>query len=93
MAGIGFQLRKLIGSGGLGQKVGALVSGLFIVAGPWMISVLSMIIMQWLMLGDSFAALPAFRIIIVYEYALSLSIFAGIHHHFTRIVETGRAHV
>lgn len=86
MAGIGFQLRKLIGSGGLGQKVGALVSGLFIVAGPWMISVLSMIIMQWLMLGDSFAALPAFRIIIVYEYALSLSIFAGIHHHFTRIV-------
>ncbi len=86
MAGIGFQLRKIIGKGGIGGTVGALVSGIFIVAGPWLISVLSMVILQAAFTRSTFAEVPIFQSTIVYCYAFSLSLFAGIHHHFTRIV-------
>jgi len=86
MAGIGFQLRKILGKGGIGGSVGAIVSGIFIVAGPWLISVISMVILQAAFSRSTFAEVPVFQSTIVYCYAFSLSLFAGIHHHFTRIV-------
>jgi uncharacterized membrane protein len=85
MAGIGFQLRKIIGSGGLGSVVGALVAGVFIVAGPWLISVLSMAILQVFFVRFSMQRIDAFQAGVVYSYAFSLGLFSGVHHHFTRI--------
>jgi len=86
MAGIGFQLRKILGKGGIGGSVGAIVSGIFIVAGPWLLSVISMVILQAAFSRSTFAEVQVFQSTIVYCYAFSLSLFAGIHHHFTRIV-------
>jgi len=86
MAGIGFQLRKVLGEGGLGGTVGAIVSGIFIVAGPWLISVLSMIVLQFAFSRFDVPGVPVFQATVVYCYAGSLSLFSGLHHHFTRIV-------
>lgn len=86
MAGIGFQLRKILGKGDLGSTVGALVSGVFIVAGPWLISVLAMAILQTLFSRYSVPRVEVFQVVIIYCYAFSLSLFAGIHHLFTRLV-------
>ncbi|MBU0928456.1 MAG: exopolysaccharide Pel transporter PelG [Spirochaetes bacterium] len=86
MAGIGFQLRKILGKGGLGGTVGAVVSGVFIVAGPWLISVVSMIALQFAFRTSSFSGVPVFQSTVVYGYACSLALFSGLHHHFTRIV-------
>lgn len=86
MAGIGFQLRKIIGKGDLGSTVGAVVSGIFIVAGPWLISIASMVIVQAAFARSGFSGIAQFQVIIVYCFALSLSLFSGLHHHFTRIV-------
>ena len=86
MAGIGFQLRKILGKGDLGSTVGALISGVFIVAGPWLISVLAMAILQTLFSRYSVPRVEVFQVVIIYCYAFSLSLFAGIHHLFTRLV-------
>ncbi len=85
MAGIGFQLRKVIGRGGIGQTVGALVSGVFVVAGPWLLSIVSMILLQGAFSRFAVAQVEIFQGFVVYCYAFSLSLFAGVHHHFTRL--------
>lgn len=85
MAGIGFQLRKIIGKGDLGSTVGAVVSGIFVVAGPWLISITSMVIVQAAFARTGFTGNEQFQASIVYCFAFSLSLFAGLHHHFTRI--------
>ncbi len=86
MAGIGFTLRKVIGKGSLGGTVGAIVSGIFIVAGPWLISLLSMLVIQTAFIRFRFGEAGVFQVSVLYSYAASLSLFSGVHHHFTRIV-------
>lgn len=85
MAGIGFQLRKILGKGDLGSSVGAVVSGIFVVAGPWLVSIASMVIMQSAFARSGFTGNAQFQVSIVYCFALSLSLFSGLHHHFTRM--------
>lgn len=85
MAGIGFQLRKIIGKGDLGSTVGAVVSGIFVVAGPWLISIASMVIVQAAFARSGFTGNAQFQASIVYCFAFSLSLFSGLHHQFTRM--------
>ncbi|MCA1950452.1 MAG: exopolysaccharide Pel transporter PelG [Treponema sp.] len=86
MAGIGFQLRKIISRGNLYETIGALVSGVFIVAGPWLISVVAMALLQGLFTTLKVEHLVVFQVVVVYSYAFSLSLFSALHHHFTRII-------
>ena len=86
MAGIGFQLRKIISRGNLYETIGALVSGVFIVAGPWLISVVAMAILQGAFSREAIADIQVFQAVVVYCYAFSLSLFSALHHHFTRII-------
>lgn len=86
MAGIGFTLRKVLGKGGIGGSVGAIISGVFIVAGPWIMSLLSMLVIQSAFAEARFGGSGVFQVSVLYCYAVSLSVFSGLHHHFTRIV-------
>jgi len=85
MAGIGFQLRKIIGKGNIGSTVGAVVSGIFVVAGPWLISIASMVIVQSAFARSGFSGNAQFQVSIVYCFAFSLCLFSGLHHQFTRM--------
>ena len=86
MAGIGFELRKIVGKGHISSVFQAAVSGVMIVSGPWLLSILSITVITRSMntfLGDTPAA---FLGAIVYCYAFSLIIFGGLHYVFTRII-------
>ncbi len=86
MAGIGFQLRKVIGTGDLSQTLGAALSGIFIVAGPWLMSIVSISLIRFAFSRTDFAYSLVFQSSIIYCYALSISLFAGFHQHFSRLV-------
>jgi len=86
MAGIGFQLRKVIGKGDLSQTLGAALSGIFIVAGPWLMSIVSISLIRFAFSRTDFAYSLVFQSSIIYSYALSISLFAGFHQHFSRLV-------
>jgi uncharacterized membrane protein len=86
MAGIGFQLRKVIGKGDLSQTLGAALSGIFIVAGPWLMSIVSISLIRFAFSRTDFAYSLVFQSSIIYAYALSISLFAGLHQHFSRLV-------
>lgn len=49
MAGIGFQLRRLSKSSHFTGQIGAYASAAIISAGPWMISILSLMLLTWLL--------------------------------------------
>ena len=86
MAGIGFELRKAITRGGLGSFIKAAFSGMMIVAGPWLLSIVGITAIQRFM---SFAVSEApdhFMGVIIYSYAWSLFLFGGIHYIFTRMM-------
>lgn len=86
MAGIGFELRKVVGKGGLGSFIKVAFSGTMIVAGPWLLSILGITVIQRFLgfaLGEASAQ---FMGVIVYSYAWSLILFGGFHFLYTRIV-------
>lgn len=85
MAGIGFELRKVLGKGGLGTSAGAALTGLIIVAGPWLLSSLTIFVIRFL--GPEFGLDPEglFQAGIIYCFALSLFLFSGVHFWFTRL--------
>jgi uncharacterized membrane protein len=86
VAGIGFELRKVINKGKLTESFGATLTGIMVVAGPWLMSILTIAVLlqvfelRGLQLGDLFIG------VVVYSYALSLVIFTGAHMLFTRIL-------
>ncbi|MBN2040048.1 MAG: exopolysaccharide Pel transporter PelG [Spirochaetes bacterium] len=86
MAGIGFELYKILQKGTLGSIFKVLFLGTVIVAGPWILSVLSIYFIQ----KYAYTAIsedPAiFTVTIVYLYAFSLIIFGGIHYIFSRYI-------
>jgi polysaccharide biosynthesis protein PelG len=85
VAGIGFELRKVIGKGGLGSFVQVAFSGIMIVAGPWLMSILGITLIQQFIskwVGD--AAL--FTATVIYSFAWSMVLFGGLHLIYTRIV-------
>lgn len=86
MAGIGFELRKVIGKGGLGSFIKAAVSGTMLVAGPWLISIVSITLMQQFM-GFALGEAPrVFMAVVVYCYAFSLVLSGGFHFIYTRVI-------
>lgn len=86
MAGIGFELYKILHRGTLSSILKAFFLGIIIVAGPWILSVISIYLIQ----KFAFSAIsenPAlFTVTIVYVYAFSLFLFGGIHYIFSRYI-------
>jgi uncharacterized membrane protein len=84
MAGIGFELKRVILRGGIARFIGASLAGTAVVAGPWLLSVLGIFLIQRYA-GLAFSESPAlFSAAIVYCYAFSLIIASGFHYIFTR---------
>ena len=86
MAGIGFELRRVIGKGGLSRTLGAAIAGIFVVAGPWILTILSIFLIGRAFEGSRFAFGAQFQGAVIYAYALSLALFSVLHFLFTRIV-------
>ncbi|HCM25848.1 MAG: hypothetical protein A2Z99_13495 [Treponema sp. GWB1_62_6] len=86
MAGIGFELRRVIGKGGLSRSLGAALSGILIVAGPWLMTILSFFFIRSIFSRSLASSADLFQVAVIYSYAVSISLFSGLHHHFTRIV-------
>lgn len=85
MAGIGFELRKAITKGGLGSFIKAAFSGVMIVAGPWLLSIIGIALIQRIVdriTGGGALCYSA----VIYSYAWSLILFGGLHLIYTRIV-------
>jgi uncharacterized membrane protein len=84
VAGIGFELRRVLRRGGLLRFLGVSLAGTAVVAGPWLLSVLGIFLIQryaGVALGKSQSLFSA---AIVYSYAFSLILFSGLHYVFTR---------
>ncbi len=86
MAGIGFELHRILYKGTLGSIFKAFLLGAIIVAGPWILSVISIYLIQ------KYAALAIsenpvmFTVTIVYVYAFSLIFYGGLHYVFSRYI-------
>lgn len=86
MAGIGFELKRVIEKGGVLSFLKAAFSGIMIVAGPWLISIVSIY-----SIGKLIVFLPAlerqiFIAAVIYSFAFSLMFFGGIHFIFIRLM-------
>jgi uncharacterized membrane protein len=86
MAGIGFELRRVIQRGGLARLIGASLAGTAIVAGPWLLSVLGIFLIQRYASVVLTETPVLFSSTIVYCYAFSLILASGLHYAFTRQV-------
>lgn len=85
MAGIGFELRKVIAKGGLTNVFNAALSGIMIVAGPWLLTMLTLFLIHLVFDSLRLAHAGLFQAAIVYSYAFSLSLFSAMHYLFTRL--------
>ena len=86
MAGIGFELRKVVDRRGLSGIVKASLAGTIIVAGPWLISILGITIIQHLISSGTRELPGAFMASVIYCYAFSLILGGGFHYIFTRVI-------
>ena len=86
MAGIGFELRRVIGKGGLSRTLGAAIAGIFVVAGPWLLTIFSVFLIGIAFNNARFNFAAQFQGAIIYAYAGSLALFSAVHFLFTRIV-------
>ena len=86
MAGIGFELKRVIDKGGIGGFLKAALSGIMIVAGPWILSILSIYLTRWVTVYWAAEGRAVFTSVIVYSYAFSLILFGGFHFIYTRIL-------
>ena len=84
MAGIGFELQRVLKQGGMTGALKVALAGIIIVAGPWLISILGIFALS------RFAGFALeeggflFTAAIVYSYAFSLFLFGGLHYIYTR---------
>jgi uncharacterized membrane protein len=84
VAGIGFELRRVLQKGGLARIIGVSLAGTAVVAGPWLLSVFGIFLIQHAA-GAVLSESPLlFSAAIVYCYALSLVLMSGLHYSFTR---------
>lgn len=75
MAGIGFQLRRLSSSRNYAGQIAAYASAAVISAGPWMISILSLMLLTWLLhqvLPKQEDAIRLFSASVTHVYAIAL---------------------
>ncbi len=84
MAGIGFELQRVLKQGGMTGVLKVALAGIIIVAGPWLISILGIFALSRF---AGFALVEGgflFTAAIVYSYAFSLFLFGGLHYIYTR---------
>ncbi len=86
MAGIGFELRKVFAKGGLANVFSAALSGILIVAGPWILTIITIFVIRLYFTVFNIASQGLFQAAIVYSFAFSLSLFSGLHYLFTRMI-------
>lgn len=89
MAGIGFELKRVIEKGGVFSFLKAAFSGVMIVAGPWLISIVSIYTISRLIAFLPGLEQQLFIASVIYSYAFSLVLFGGTHFIFTRIIADG----
>lgn len=85
MAGIGFRLKKIISKERLSSLFEASITGAFIVAGPWLLSILILSVISAVVTQESSVVINDFFSVLVYTFALSLILTGGSHYLFTRI--------
>ena len=86
MAGIGFELRKIVRRGDPLSFVQMALSGAVVVAGPWLITVAALGVLQKFADFLPSSRQEIFIATLVYVYAVSLMLFGGSHYLFSRIV-------
>ncbi len=86
MAGIGFELYKILHKGTLSSIFKVFLLGAIIVAGPWVLSVVSIYIIQKYATRAIAENPNLFTVTIVYVYAFSLLFFGGVHYVFSRYI-------
>ncbi len=86
MAGIGFELYKILHQGTLSSVLKAFFFGIIIVAGPWILSIICIYAIQKFVFFAISENPALFTVTIVYVYAGSLSLFGGIHYIFSRYI-------
>ncbi len=86
MAGIGFELQRVLKGGGLVNLFKVALAGIVIVAGPWLISIVGIFFLNRFASFALAEGAGLFMAAIVYSYAFSLSLFGGLHYIFTRYI-------
>jgi len=86
MAGIGFELQRVLKKGGLTGAFKAALAGIIIVAGPWLISIIGISFLYHFSSSSLNSGGMYFTAVVVYSYAFSLFIFGGFHYVFTRYI-------
>lgn len=86
MAGIGFELQRVLKKGGVSNIFKAALAGIIIVAGPWLLSIIGLFFLYHTASSALQQGGDLFTAVIVYSYAFSLSLFGGIHYIFTRYI-------
>lgn len=86
MAGIGFELQRVLRKGGIGSLIQVAFAGVMIVAGPWLMSIAGIFFISRFAAPALAEGRGLFISVVVYSYAFSLVLFGGFHYLFTRIV-------
>ena len=86
MAGIGFELQRVLRRGGIGSFIKVALSGIMIVAGPWLLSIIGIFLIGRFAGFALQEGRSLFTGVIIYSYAFSLFIFGGSHYIFTRLL-------
>ncbi len=86
MAGIGFELQRVLKRGGITGTFKAALAGIIIVAGPWLISIIGIAFLYQFSSSAVQEGGLLFTSAVVYSYAFSLFLFGGIHYIFTRYI-------
>jgi uncharacterized membrane protein len=85
VAGIGFELKKIVRRRELSSTMGAMLGGLFVVAGPWLLTIITLVILRHWETGVSSSETLFFQSALVYSYGASLILFAPLHYFFSRL--------
>ncbi|NOY07652.1 MAG: exopolysaccharide Pel transporter PelG [Spirochaetes bacterium] len=86
MAGIGFELQRVLKKGGIGSFFKVVLAGSMVVAGPWILTILGIFFIGKFAENELAQYHKLFTAAIVYSYAFSLIFFGGSHYIFTRYV-------
>ena len=86
MAGIGFELQRVLREGGVLAFLKVTIAGAVIVAGPWLLSVLGIFTITRVAGSALSEASRLFTATIGYSFATSLILFGGMQYVFTRQV-------
>ncbi|MBN2618358.1 MAG: exopolysaccharide Pel transporter PelG [Spirochaetales bacterium] len=85
MAGIGFELKKIINDGSITSFLKASFSGIFIVAGPWMFSIVTLSSISYLVQDLKRESIDDFFSILIYIFSFSIIISGGFQYLITRL--------